>query len=103
MVSTSPHDSDRRFLGSLSVGTMMLYPPYLALLADFTCELQEWPVPLQTELEMLATEIFGIPRLYQNNIVTYSYCELCATQLHVTHSFLPHWPYRPNCLFSGWV
>ena len=59
MVSTSPHDSDRRFLGSLSVGTMMLYPPYLALLADFTCELQEWPVPLQTELEMLATEILG--------------------------------------------
>lgn len=29
------------FLGSLSVGTMMLYPPYLALLADFTCELQD--------------------------------------------------------------
>ena len=46
-------------MGSLSVGTMMLYPPYLALLADFTCELQEWPVPLQTELEMLATEILG--------------------------------------------
>jgi hypothetical protein len=37
---------------------------------------------------------------------TFHPCELCATQLHVSHSLniiSPHWPYRPNCLFSGRV
>ena len=38
---SSPVNGSSVDRGSISLGTMVLYPPYLALLTDFTAQLQE--------------------------------------------------------------